>query len=138
MASSSINWIANFIWSIADDGLRDLYVCAKYRDVIPPNAETYAICKADLLLQDEGDAADNIVRGPEHSTLANDAIPSREFAFMFSNPPYGMSWKTDLARMVGKDGLKDPRFLIEHGGDAAYSLVTVGGAARPTRSTPNA
>jgi type I restriction enzyme M protein len=34
------------------------------------NAETYAICKADLLLKGEGDAADNIVGGPEHSTLS--------------------------------------------------------------------
>ena len=88
------------------------------------NAETYAICKGDLLLKGEGDAADNIVGGPEHSTLANDAFPSREFDFMLSNPPYGKSWKTDLERMGGKDGLKDPRFLIEHGGDAEYSLVT--------------
>lgn len=32
------------------------------------NAETYAICKADLLLKGEGEAADNIVVGPEHST----------------------------------------------------------------------
>ena len=32
------------------------------------NAETYAICKADLLLKGEGEAADNIVGGPEHST----------------------------------------------------------------------
>ena len=60
------------------------------------NAETYAICKADLLLKGEGDAADNIVGGPEHSTLASDAFPSREFDFMLSNPPYGKSWKTDL------------------------------------------
>src|SRR2546428_9798793 len=33
------------------------------------NAETYAIAKADLLLKGEGDAADNLVGGPEHSTL---------------------------------------------------------------------
>ena len=39
------------------------------------NAETYAICKADLLLKGEGEAADNIVGGPEHSTLSNDAFP---------------------------------------------------------------
>ena len=50
------------------------------------NAETYAICTADLLLKGEGEAADNIVGGPEHSTLANDAFPSREFDFMLSNP----------------------------------------------------
>ena len=41
------------------------------------NAETYAICKADLMLKGEGDAADNIVGGPEHSTLYNDAFSSR-------------------------------------------------------------
>jgi type I restriction enzyme M protein len=88
------------------------------------NAETYAICKADLLLMGEGEAADNIVGGPDYSTLANDAFPSREFDFMLSNPPYGKSWKSDLERMGGKDGLKDPRFLIEHAGDAEYSLIT--------------
>ena len=88
------------------------------------NAETYAICKADLLLKGEGDAADNIVGGPEHSTLANDAFPSREFDFMLSNPPYGKSWKSDLERLGGKDGIKDPRFIIEHAGDPEYSLIT--------------
>ena len=88
------------------------------------NAETYAICKADLLLKGEGDAADNIVGGPEHSTLANDAFTSREFDFMLSNPPYGKSWKTDLERMGAKKGMRDPRFVIEHAGDPEYSLVT--------------
>ena len=88
------------------------------------NAETYAICKADLLLKGEGDAADNIVGGPEHSTLANDAFPSREFDFMLSNPPYGKSWKTDLERMGTKKGMHDSRFVIEHAGDPEYSLVT--------------
>ena len=88
------------------------------------NAETYAICKADLLLKGEGEAADNIVGGPEHSTLTNDAFPSREFDFMLSNPPYGKSWKTDLERMGGKKDMRDPRFLIEHAGDPEYSLVT--------------
>jgi len=88
------------------------------------NAETYAICKADLLLKGEGDAADNIIGGPEYSTLSNDAFPSREFDFMISNPPYGKSWKTDLERMGGKDGIKDPRFIIEHAGNPDYSLIT--------------
>ena len=88
------------------------------------NAETYAICKADLLLKGEGEAADNIVGGPEHSTLANDAFPSREFDFMLSNPPYGKTWKVDLERMGGKKEMHDPRFVIEHAGDPEYSLVT--------------
>ena len=88
------------------------------------NAETYAICKADLLLKGEGEAADNIVGGPEHSTLANDAFPAREFDFMRSNPPYGKSWKSDLERMGGKKDMRDPRFVLEHAADPEYSLVT--------------
>ncbi len=88
------------------------------------NAETYAICKADLLLKGEGDAADNIVGGSEHSTLANDAFPSHEFDFMLSNPPYGKDWKVDLERMGGKSDMRDPRFMIQHAGNSEYSLVT--------------
>ena len=88
------------------------------------NAETCAICKADLLLKGEGEAADNVVGGPEHSALANDAFPAREFDFMLSNPPYGKSWKTDIERLGGRQALRDPRFVIEHAGDPEYSLVT--------------
>ncbi|SIO66988.1 type I restriction enzyme M protein [Bradyrhizobium erythrophlei] len=88
------------------------------------NGETYAIAKADLLLKGEGEEADNIVGGPEWSTLANDAFPSKEFDFMLSNPPYGKSWKSDQERMGGKGGMRDPRFVIEHAGDPEYSLVT--------------
>ncbi len=115
--------------TVAEDTLRQL--AAEYdKDVSTHlygqeiNAETYAICTADLLLKGEGEAADNIVGGPEHSTLANDAFPAREFDFMLSNPPYGKSWKTDLERMGGKQDMRDPRFVIEHAGDPEYSLVT--------------
>src|SRR5215470_1819496 len=36
MANGDLNWVTNFIWGIADDVLRDLYVRGKYRDVILP------------------------------------------------------------------------------------------------------
>ena len=85
------------------------------------NAETYAISTADLILKGEGTEVENIVYG---STLSSDAFPTREFDFMLSNPPYGKSWKTDLARMGGKSGMRDPRFVINHGDDAEYSLLT--------------
>ena len=85
------------------------------------NPETYAISKADLILKGEGVEADNMQFG---STLSADAFPAREFDFMLSNPPYGKSWKTDLERMGGKSGIKDPRFVVEHGGDPGYSLIT--------------
>ncbi len=87
------------------------------------NPETYAICKADMLLKGEGENADRIVGGAEWSTLLHDAFPAQEFDFMFSNPPYGKSWKKDLENMGGKDGLRDPRFRVMHQGDE-LSLVT--------------
>ena len=88
------------------------------------NNETYAICKADMLLKGERDVDENIIGGPQHSTLSNDAFRLQTFDFMLSNPPYGKSWKGDLDRMGGKSGLKDSRFLIQHDGNAEYSLVT--------------
>ena len=115
--------------TVAEETLREL-AAARGKEVSPHlygqeiNAETYAICKADLLLKGGGEAADNIVGGPEHSTLAHDAFPGREFDFMLSNPPYGKSWKTDLERMGGKKDMRDPRFLIKHAGNPEYSLVT--------------
>ena len=85
------------------------------------NPETYAISKADLILKGEGGEADNMQFG---STLSSDAFPAREFDFMLSNPPYGKSWKTDLERMGGKADITDPRFIVEHGGNPDYSLIT--------------
>ncbi|MFI3157650.1 MAG: N-6 DNA methylase, partial [Methylococcaceae bacterium] len=88
------------------------------------NPETYAICKADLLLKGEGLEADNILGGADKSTLSNDQFPSREFDFMISNPPYGKSWKTDLERMGGKSDFSDPRFIVNHGGDPEFKRTT--------------
>ena len=87
------------------------------------NDETFAICKADLLLKGEEGAEDVIYGGPEYSTLSNDQFKGRAFDFMLSNPPYGKSWKTDQDRMGGKK-ITDPRFLTQHGNDPEYSMVT--------------
>jgi type I restriction enzyme M protein len=87
------------------------------------NPETYAVCKADMLLKGEGESADHIVGGAEWSTLSHDAFPAQEFDFMLSNPPYGKSWKKDLEAMGGKDGMRDPRFKVMHAGEE-LSLVT--------------
>jgi type I restriction enzyme M protein len=87
------------------------------------NPETYAICKADMLLKGEGENAENIIGGAEWSTLAHDAFPSLSFDFMLANPPYGKSWKKDLEAMGGKDGMRDPRFKVMHAGEE-MSLVT--------------
>ena len=74
--------------------------CLLYGQEINP--ETYAVCKADMLLKGEGESADHIVGGAEWSTLAHDAFPAQEFDFMLANPPYGKSWKKDLEAMGGQ------------------------------------
>jgi type I restriction enzyme M protein len=116
--------------TVADETLRELaashgkqVVTHLYGQEI--NAETFAIGKADLLMKGDGDDADNLIGGPEHSTLSNDAFPAKEFDFMLSNPPYGKSWKADLERMGGKEGLRDPRFIVKFKGDEeSTKLVT--------------
>lgn len=69
--------------------------------------ETYAICKADLLLKGDGEQAEHITYG---STLSADGNATRQFDFMLSNPPYGKSWKTDAEKMGGKKDILDSRF----------------------------
>ena len=69
--------------------------------------ETYAICKADMLLKGDGEEAEHIFYG---STLSLDGNPSRQFDFMLSNPPYGKSWKTDADKLGGKSEILDTRF----------------------------
>ena len=49
MNSNDLNWIANYIWGIADDVLRDLYVRGKYRDVILPMT---VLRRLDAVLED--------------------------------------------------------------------------------------
>lgn len=71
------------------------------------NPETYAICKADMLLKGDGDQAEHISYG---STLSLDGNATRQFDFMLSNPPYGKSWKTDAEKLGGKKEILDSRF----------------------------
>ena len=70
-------------------------------------SETYAICKADMLLKGDGDQAEHIGFG---STLSVDQNATRQFDFMLSNPPYGKSWKVDADKMGGKKDILDSRF----------------------------
>ena len=49
MSNGDLNWIANYIWGIADDVLRDLYVRGKYRDVILPMT---VLRRLDAVLED--------------------------------------------------------------------------------------
>ena len=84
------------------------------------NAETYAICKADLLIQGEDES--KIMYG---STLSEDHFPTEKFDFMLANPPYGKSWKSEQKKIGngGKSGIRDPRFIIEHADDPEYEML---------------
>ncbi len=52
------------------------------------NAESYAICKADMLIK--GQNVRNIILG---NTLSEDGLPGKRFDYMLSNPPFGVEWK---------------------------------------------
>ena len=52
------------------------------------NDESYAICKADMLIK--GQEVANIIAG---NTLSDDGHPHRKFDYMLSNPPFGVEWK---------------------------------------------
>lgn len=69
------------------------------------NPETYAICKADMLIK--GENPDNIKYG---STLSDDKLGNLKFDFMLTNPPYGKSWEKDQ-KDLGIDKKKDCKDL---------------------------
>ena len=52
------------------------------------NPESYAICKADMLIK--GQDVQNIKLG---NTLSNDQLTTDKFDYMLSNPPFGVDWK---------------------------------------------
>src|SRR6202163_3098780 len=52
------------------------------------NDESYAICKADMLIK--GQDVNNVFQG---NTLSDDKLPDKKFDWMLSNPPYGVDWK---------------------------------------------
>jgi type I restriction enzyme M protein len=52
------------------------------------NPESYAICKADMLIK--GQEVQNIKLG---NTLSNDQLYQQKFDYMLSNPPFGVDWK---------------------------------------------
>lgn len=54
------------------------------------NDETFAICKADMLIKDNN--ADNIRNG---NTLSQDEFKGEKFDYILSNPPFGREWKNE-------------------------------------------
>ena len=87
--------------------------------------ETYAIARADMLVKGEGSQANNIFFG---STISNDGFPGETFDFCLSNPPFGTSWKKDLAAwgLTKKDDITDPRFQVTYRGEDLSLLPDIG------------
>lgn len=52
------------------------------------NPESYAVCNSDMLIK--GQEPENIAYG---NSFTNDGFPDRQFDYMLSNPPFGVSWK---------------------------------------------
>ncbi|TDO09896.1 MULTISPECIES: type I restriction-modification system subunit M [Halomonas] len=73
------------------------------------NPESYAICKADMLIKGQG--VDQVKLG---NTLSDDQLPGEHFDFMLSNPPFGVEWKkvqkaiTDEHNQKGYEGCFGP------------------------------
>ena len=54
------------------------------------NEQTYAICKADMLIK--GEDSNNIRQG---NTLSDDKFPGEKFDYIMMNPPFGREWKNE-------------------------------------------
>lgn len=54
------------------------------------NPQTFSICKSDFLIT--GEDPDKIKLG---SSLSNDQFEGRKFDYMITNPPFGVSWKSE-------------------------------------------
>ena len=75
--------------SVADEHLADLNPKARLTmSGQELNDESYAICKADMLIK--GQDVANIIAG---NTLSDDGHPHKKFDYMLSNPPFGVEWK---------------------------------------------
>jgi type I restriction enzyme M protein len=72
------------------------------------NDSTYAICKSDLLML--GENPENI-HGP-CSSISDDRLQGRKFDYMITNPPFGVSWKSEEEFVENES--KDPngRFFV--------------------------
>ncbi len=77
MEPAQLNWIANFIWSIADDVLRDVYTRGKYRDLILPMT---VIRRLDAVLEPTKDAVLAMKKQLDAAGVANQEAALRQAA----------------------------------------------------------
>ena len=65
------------------------------------NRESYAICKADMLIK--GQDVQNIILG---NTLSDDGLAGQRFDYSLSNPPFGVEWKK-IQKTITKEHEQD-------------------------------
>ena len=104
MDQSQLNWITDFIWNIADDVLRDVYVRGKYRDVILPMT---VLRKLDAVLEPTKQDVMEMKAALDHEKVTNQDAALRTAAgqafynnFSFSSSPSKIAriWMPNLAR----------------------------------------
>lgn len=79
------------------------------------NAESYAICKSDLLIK--GQNASNIKKG---NSITEDQLSNDKFDYLITNPPFGVKWEK-----FGKK-VKEEHDSMGHGGRFGAGLPSVG------------
>lgn len=109
MDSTQLNWIAGFIWGIADDVLRDVYTRGKYRDIILPMT---VIRRLDAVLEPTKPAVLAMKQQLDAAGIANQEAALRSTA---SQAFHNISQLRTLAEIradiaaleAGTDGLLD-------------------------------
>ena len=71
------------------------------------NPQTYSICKSDMLIS--GENPDNIKLG---SSLSEDGFQGDRFDYMITNPPFGVSWKSEEDFVVNESNNPQGRFSV--------------------------
>ncbi len=71
------------------------------------NPQTYSICKSDMLITDED--PDNIRLG---SSLSEDQFQGEKFDYMITNPPFGVSWKSEKDFILNEKSNPLGRFSV--------------------------
>jgi type I restriction enzyme M protein len=77
MSNGDLNWIANFIWGIADDVLRDIYARGRYRDVILPMV---VVRRLDAVLESTKQAVLDMKTSLDKAGIANQDAALRQAA----------------------------------------------------------
>ena len=93
-------------------------------------ADTYATCKADLMISGNINKFTYKLDSGEHqyiafgSTISQDGHAGEKFDFCISNPPFGTPWKEDLKNwgLGDKKEVIDPRFV--HSSDASLTTAS--------------